>query len=91
MAESRWADAARSLIAKVHAGLPDDASLQDRRRALRAVGPGFHGGTYWGRKVWGREVRKYLQRHGLAPPSPRDLQLPDDIAFPFATPGNDDA
>jgi hypothetical protein len=86
---SQWAEAARSLISKVHAGLDDSATLKDRRRALRAVGPGFHGGTYWGRKVWGREVRKYLERHGLPPRSPRDLQLPDDIAFPFAAGAND--
>lgn len=87
---SRWAEAARHLIGKVHSGLPEDASLKDRRRALRAVGPGFHGGTYWGRKVWGREVRKYLERHGLPPRSPRSLVLPEDIAFPWAGESSND-
>lgn len=91
MSGSRWADAARSLIAKVHAGLPAEATLKDRRRALRAVGPGYHGGTYWGRKVWGREVRKYLEKHGLPPRSPRDVPMPDHIHFPFANGGNDNA
>jgi len=91
MADSRWAAAARSLIAKVHSGLPEDASLKDRRKALRLVGPGFHGGTYWGRKVWGREVRKYLEKHGLPPRSPRDVKMPDHIHFPFRELANDNA
>lgn len=67
-----WLDCARSAIEDVHATLPADASLKQRRSALNAAAERFHMGTSWGRKVWSRAAREYLERHGLAPRNPRD-------------------
>lgn len=72
------------------------ATLADRKKALHGAGPDFHGGTSHGKKVWGRECRKYYERHGqparkLSDPDQPHL-LPDriagrlsdgDISFPF--------
>jgi hypothetical protein len=78
--------------------LPADATLGDRRKALKRRASEFHLGTSWGKKVWSRECRKYLEREqGLPPlseagPNPprsqvgRKLlagQLSGDIIFPF--------
>lgn len=74
------------------AELPADASLDDRRKALRKDATLFHGGTSWGRKVWSREVRKYLEQHGLPPRTVADISPQSklrrrlesgDITFPF--------
>ena len=71
------------MIAQVHAGLPADATIPQRRKALREVGFKVHGYTSWGRKMWGQEVRKYLQNHGLAQlPVPAEW-FPDHVHFPF--------
>ncbi len=90
---SNWGEAAREQIAAVMAELPADADLDARRKALRAHAHDFHGGTSWGRKVWPKEVRRYLEKHhGLPPRTPADvaptsglfakLHAPD-ITFPF--------
>lgn len=83
---SVWRERARKVIARLTADIPADATLAERRKALRGKGWEAHQGTYWGRKMWGREVRNYLARHG----DPRALsaraqffQWPSDIAFPF--------
>lgn len=88
----RWIDDARAVVAKTTRDLPEGATLADRRKALRAAGSLFHGGTYWGRKQWGRAVREHLAAHGgppIAKAAPADVhrlhQLEDrgDIVFPF--------
>lgn len=74
------------------ANLRDDASLTERRKALRKVACEFHMGTSWGKKVWSREVRKYLERHGLPPRTPQSVSPQSklyqrlqtgDVTFPF--------
>jgi hypothetical protein len=89
---SRWIDQARARVREVTRDLPAEATLPQRRKALRAAGSLFHGGTYWGRKQWGRAVREYLAQHGgppVAKASPADVhrlhELEDrgDITFPF--------
>lgn len=89
---SDWGAAARAEISARMAELPADASLEDRRKALRKDATLFHGGTSWGRKVWSREVRKYLEGHGLPPRTPADASPQSklharlqsgDISFPF--------
>ena len=83
---SVWRERARAQIAKLTADLPDDATLQQRRKALWGKGYDAHGGTVWGRKMWGQEVRKYLGRHGDSTASltrQPNFKWPEDIAFPF--------
>lgn len=61
---SIWRDKARLLIAKLTADLPADATIQQRRKALWGKGWEAHQGTSWGRKMWGKEVRRYLAGYG---------------------------
>lgn len=92
-----WGAAARAEIAERMAGLPAGASLDTRRKALRKDATLFHGGTSWGRKVWSREVRKYLEQHGLPPRTVADISPQSklhrrlesgDISFPFRGDGH---
>lgn len=93
-----WGASARALIEETMNALPVDATLGDRRKALKRRASEFHSGTSWGKKVWSKECRKYLEREqGLPPlsdagPNPpksqigRKLlagQMSGDIIFPF--------
>jgi hypothetical protein len=84
---SAWLDRARVVVRDATADLSATATLSERRKVLRAAGPSFHGGTYWGRKQWGKAVRAYLERHGQAPLQPRNVEAAPnfgpDIIFPF--------
>jgi hypothetical protein len=83
---SVWRDRARQEIARLVADLPADATLAQRRKALWGKGYPAHGGTQWGRKMWGQEVRKHLNRHDPdfhAKPAPDGFQWPADIHFPY--------
>jgi len=76
--------ARRSAIDRAVAELPADADLKTRQKALRAAAGNFHGGTSHGKKVWSKEVRLYLQRHGLPPRTlPKEPRFADDIIFPW--------
>lgn len=85
-----WQRMATDRIALINATLAADATLADRRKALREVAWQFHGGTSWGKKVWGKHCRAYLERHGQKPRLPvQDAASPmfaDDISFPDHTP-----
>jgi hypothetical protein len=60
-----WREEAESVLASVDASLPADADLTTRRQAcLRAKPWEFHV-TSWGRKVWAKAQRAYLEKHGL--------------------------
>jgi hypothetical protein len=87
-----WGRAARAEIAERMAELPEDAALEDRQKALRKDASLFHGDTSWGKKVWSRECRKYLEQHGLPPRTVADVSPQSklfasvqrgDITFPF--------
>lgn len=81
-----WQGEAKRLIAAVHASLPENASLAERKKACRAAGGyHYHGGTSWGKKVWAKHTRAYLEMHGLPPrrPPPEAPQFADDIFFPY--------
>lgn len=84
---SDWKGEAQSFIRQATAALPADATLKQRRSALRKVAHDFHLGTSWGAKAWSREVRKYLEQHGLEPLHPKPVEdsprFADDIIFPF--------
>lgn len=82
---SYWRDQARKLIAELTKDLPEDATIEQRRKVLWGKGYPAHGGTSWGRKMWGKEVRLYLARHGdaIARVSGTEPEWPADIAFPW--------
>lgn len=93
---SDWSAQAQMKIAAVIKDLPDDATLEDMRKALRAASGSFHHGTSWGKKVWPRECRKYLAMVARAPAKPAlgfghgkqhdEMQAKiaaGDIVFPF--------
>lgn len=82
---SQWRDNARRLIAKLTADLPADATIAQRRKALWGKGWEAHQGTSWGRKMWGKEVRLYLARHGdpVGRVSGTPQPWPDHVHFPF--------
>jgi len=83
---SVWRDRAQQRIAELTAGLPADATLEQRRKALWGKGWEAHQGTVWGRKMWGQEVRAYLARHGAEfgpSKAQRAFQFPDHVHFPF--------
>lgn len=84
---SRWRERARARIAELVKDLPVDATVNDRKRALWGKGWPAHGGTSWGRKMWGKEVRAYLARFGDAKSIPSgsliELEQSPDIHFPF--------
>jgi hypothetical protein len=62
-----WQKTAASVIGEVHRSLPADADLETRRKALRAAKPYEFAVTSWGRKVWAKHQRKYLEKFGLPP------------------------
>lgn len=62
-----WQKTAASVISEVHRSLPADADLQTRRKALRAAKPYEFAVTSWGKKVWAKHQRKYLEKFGLPP------------------------
>ena len=81
-----WLGRAREYIS-LNVRLADDTSLKDRRIRLRAIGWQFHGGTFWGRRQFGKACREYLERHGQSPRQPREVEsapnFGPDIIFPF--------
>lgn len=62
-----WAEAADAMIYKLHESLGEAATLDERRHMLRYHASEFHCGTSWGKKVWSRRARAYLERYGLEP------------------------
>ena len=82
---SYWRERARWRIAELTRDLPADATLAERRKALWGKGYLAHQGTNWGRRMWGKEVRKYLASHGdsYARGTTQQVKWPADIHFPF--------
>lgn len=56
------------MIAEVHNDLPEDVSLEDRRKAIDAAYP-FGPRKYYPYKMWLRERRAYLVKFGHKPRS----------------------
>ncbi|EGF92457.1 hypothetical protein ABI_08930 [Asticcacaulis biprosthecium C19] len=61
---SYWRAACESLIAELVKDLPDDATMADRKAALKGKGWPAHQNTSWGRKMWGRCCKEYLAKFG---------------------------
>lgn len=89
---SVWRARARQRIADLVVDLPADATIEQRRKALRGKGWDAHQGTSWGKKMWQQEVRAYLARHGavFGPRKGlvRQFQFPDHVHFPFREAGH---
>lgn len=60
-----WAEAADALIYRCHEDLGERATLDERKAMLRVHAAEFHCGTSWGKKVWSRRARTYLERYGM--------------------------
>lgn len=91
---SVWRDDCQRLIAKLVADLPPEADWKERKKLLWGKGWEAHRGTSWGRKMWGREVRKHLAAYGGpgsagSPPDPdvlarlESLEQSGEIYLPF--------
>ena len=62
-----WQHTAAATIKEVDQSLSPDADLKTRKRALQAARPWEFSATSWGRKVWAKHSRQYLEKHGLPP------------------------
>ena len=86
-----WMDDAVAHIAKLEAELPEGATLKERASHMRAGAWHYHGGTSWGKKIWGQELRKHLELHGQKPrvtlPVEQTPLFADDIIFPVRDQG----
>lgn len=69
---SYWSDHAEAAIDRVHAALPADVSLEDRKAAVDAAYP-FGQRKYWPYKAWLKARRAYLVQYGYGP----KLQMED--------------
>jgi len=69
-----WQTTAASVVAEVDRSLPADADLATRKKALRAARPWEFASTSWGRKVWAKHSRKYLEKFGLPPLKAKDVE-----------------
>lgn len=81
-----WQTDAPRWIARVHASLPPEATVEDLRKALRSEASAFHCGTSWGQKVWSKHCRAYMAKlagNGHYRSDGRDTVWPTDIHFPF--------
>jgi hypothetical protein len=83
-----WRTNCQSYLAELDEQMPEGITLAERKKRLRQAAWQFHGGTSWGKKIWGQESRAYLARHGQTlprAPSPRLLAAMEsgDITFPF--------
>lgn len=60
-----WCEEAKAHIARLTASLPDDATLGERKQALRPNNrPHQFVVTSWGRKSWQRAQKEYLAQFG---------------------------
>jgi hypothetical protein len=88
-----WRERARHVIHDVDASLPKDATIRERRAALRKVAGEFHAGCSWPSQVWQQERRKYLASYGERPtdaPPPKLLAaMETGTHFPFRKEGTE--
>lgn len=64
-----WQEEAAQIIASVDRGMPADANLKERKRAISAAKPHRFACTSWGKKAWSRASTEYLKRYGYVPKS----------------------
>lgn len=64
-----WSERAREAIAKAHASLPKDATIEQRKKALFDAYP-FGPREFHPYKMWLKEQRAYLATHSAEPAGP---------------------
>ena len=82
---SGWSEKSLAVIGRVHASLPDDATFEQRKAAIKAAYP-FGERDYWPYKAWLKARRDYLARFDTARHKTARQMLAGraDIVFPFA-------
>jgi hypothetical protein len=68
-----WYESSKAHIAEIHASLPTDATLEQRRKALQGGYP-FGQRQYFPYKMWLKAQREYLTRY--APPDHDSKRFP---------------
>jgi hypothetical protein len=95
MQYATWREECQLFLRRMDEELPPDATIEQRKEALRKRAHEFHQGTSWGKQVWQQERRKYLAKHGDFPAPLGALKSPRLLAametgthFPFRKEGN---
>jgi hypothetical protein len=70
-----WVELARDTIARVHQGLPEDATLAERQAAVDAAYP-FGERAYWPYRGWLKARKAYLRRFGYLSRGERPADAP---------------
>lgn len=70
-----WADIARSTIQRVHAELPAESTLAERKAAIDAAYP-FGMRAYSPYRTWLRARREYLCSYGYVPKRAQHIESP---------------
>lgn len=65
-----WSKEARRLIGEVHANLPEDATLDQRKTAIRQAFPDSWRGASWPYKAWLNARKAYLKKYDDSAPEP---------------------
>lgn len=58
-----WSKEARRIIAERHKTLPPDATIADRKKAIRDAFPDSWRGASWPYKAWLKARKEYLERY----------------------------
>lgn len=83
---SNWQAEAQKQIAQIDAMFEPDTSWQERQKYLREGAWFFHGGTSWGKRVWAKHCRAYLESYGKPKKAHPAPLFEADIVFPVRTP-----
>ncbi|MFI8684086.1 hypothetical protein ACIGFJ_17170 [Brevundimonas diminuta] len=65
-----WSKEARRLIAEIHDVLPPDATIDQRKAAIRAAFPSDWRGASWPYKAWLKARKEYLRKYENSAPAP---------------------
>lgn len=63
---TKWAEESRRIIGEVHARLPPDATIEQRKAAIKAAYP-FGERSRWPYEAWLKAQRNYLRQFGARP------------------------
>jgi hypothetical protein len=78
-----WRQDAAAIIAEVTKDLPHSATLQERKRTVRAARPTWASSTSWGGKAWQSARRDYLLRFGYVPMTKKQKERDAGVCSPL--------